>query len=327
MAVIHPVADPYKTWQLPVSDGHCLQIYEYGSPTAPPVVVLHGGPGGGSSPVHASMFNPQQWRVICFDQRGCGQSSGAHPLHENTTQALLADIEQLREHLGITQWHVSGGSWGSTLALCYAIEHPERVLGLILRGLFIARPEDTQWLYGTAGVAQLFPEFYQQFCDQLRVASGSSADPINAAWQVFDGAPAAVNQVSAQVKQAAIAWGLWEARVSTLTAKSNLMEHVSRDPNCVNAARIGNHFFKHDFFLPRNYILDNLNKITHIPAVLVHGRYDVVCTLSNAFALATRWPQAKLQIIQDAGHSSTEPGIAKALVAAADWFAAHRSET
>lgn len=324
MSIIHPLSDPFKTWQLPVTDGHVLQIYEYGSPTAPPVVVLHGGPGGGSSPVHASVFHPQQWRVICFDQRGCGKSTGAHPLHENTTQTLLADIEHIRAVLNIEQWHVSGGSWGSTLALCYAIENPERVLGLTLRGLFIARPQDTQWLYGPDGVAQLFPEFYQQFCAQLQQASGTDLEPISAAWQVLHDAPAAANEVSAKVKQAAIAWGLWEARISTLTAKSNLMEHVCRDANCVNAARIGNHFFKHDFFLPRNYILDNLHKITHIPALLVHGRYDVVCTLSNAYELASRWPQAELRIVQDAGHSSTEPGIAKALVAAADKFAAHR---
>lgn len=313
---IYPLTEPRQRWQLNVGAGHCLQVYEYGRADAPPVVVLHGGPGGGANALHASMFDPRAWRIICFDQRGCGQSTAAEVLQENTTQTLMADIEAIRMHLGIQQWHVSGGSWGSTLALVYAIEYPQRVLGMILRGVFLARQQDSDWLYGNAGVARLFPEFYREFTATLGADAGhSSSKPvIEKAWQGLQ------QPTSAHARQVAVAWGLWEARISTLTAKSGLLDHVQRDPNGMNAARIGTHFFHHRFFLPEGFILQHLSAISHIPAIIVHGRYDVVCSLSNAYELAARWPCAQLKIVQDAGHSSTEHGIARALVAAGHAF-------
>ena len=318
--IIYPLTEPRQRWQLEVGAGHVLQIYEYGRADAPPVVVLHGGPGGGANAVQAAMFDPRAWHIICFDQRGCGQSTATDTLAENTTHTLVADIEAIREKLGIEQWHVSGGSWGSTLALVYAITHAERVLGMILRGVFLARQHDSDWLYGNAGMARLFPEFYREFTTNLGVDASqrSSKEVIASAWQ-------ALQQPSSQAGlEAAIAWALWEARISTLTAKSGLLDHVQRDPNGMNAARIGTHFFHHGFFLPEGFILENLNAIAHIPAIIVHGRYDVACSLNNAYDLAARWPCAQLKIVQDAGHSSTESGIARGLVAAGHVFQQHR---
>lgn len=324
--MLYPLSKPFHSQRIKVSHGHELQVYQYGNPNGVPVLVLHGGPGGGMHAFHACNFNPQQWRVIGFDQRGCGLSSYAHDLTANTTADQLQDIETIRRTLGIQQWFVAGGSWGSTLALCYAIQlHTQPpaslpqhgapvLLGLLLRGVFLARPADTEWLYGSDGVARLFPEFYREFYQSLgfKGAPAHAQELIQRAYQRLQGPHRGV------AAEAALAWNLWEHRLCTLTAKSGLIDHIRRDDNHVQAARIGTHYFAHQFFLDEFNILNQIDRIAHLPAQVVHGRYDVVCAMDNAYDLVSRWPNAKLKVVQDAGHASTEPGIAHALSAGAE---------
>lgn len=321
--MLFPQSKPFQTQRVAVTEGHELQVYQYGNPTGVPVLVLHGGPGGGMHEFHACNFNPQQWRVIGFDQRGCGRSSYRHDLAANTTADQLQDIETIRRSLGIQQWFVAGGSWGSTLALCYAIHMQTQsaqpltapvILGLLLRGVFLARSADTEWLYGAQGVARLFPEFYREFYQSLgfKHAPGHAQELIQRAYQRLQGPHRGV------AAETALAWNLWEHRLCTLTAKSGLIDHIRRDDNHVQAARIGAHYFAHQFFLDEFYILSHIDRIAHLPAQVVHGRYDVVCAMDNAYDLVSRWPHAKLKVVQDAGHASIEPGIAHALTAGAE---------
>lgn len=310
---LFPPIDPYRQGTLPVSDRHTLYFEESGNPTGKPIVILHGGPGGGSQPSYRQYCDPTQWRIVQFDQRGCGRSQPHADLTDNTTWDLVADIERLREHLAIEQWVVFGGSWGSTLALAYAETHPDRCLGLILRGIFMLRPQELRWFY-QEGAGYLFPEAWAQYLEPIPPAERH--DLMGAYYRRLTDKNPAVR------RQAAKAWAVWEASTSKLIPDADLQAAFA-DPFFAEAfARIECHYFVHGgWFDPADQLLQRVDRIRHLPAVIVHGRYDVVCPVVSAWELHQAWPEAELQIIPDAGHSMAEPGILEALVAATQRFA------
>ena len=311
---LYPEIEPRRTGMLKVSDVHTLYWEESGNPDGKPVVFLHGGPGGGTDPKQRRFFDPSRYRIVLFDQRGCGKSTPHACLDDNTTWTLVADIERLREHLGIERWQVFGGSWGSTLALAYAQAHPARVTELVLRGIFLLRQKELRWFY-QEGTSELFPDAWEDYLAPIPEAE--RGDLIAAYHARLTSEDAAVRQ------EAARAWSVWEARTSFLLPKP---EHVTRsagDAFSLAFARIECHYFvNRGFMTHEDQLLDDVEKIRHIPAVIVQGRYDVVCPATSAWALHRRWPEATLRIVDDAGHSGYEPGILAELVAATDRFAA-----
>ena len=312
MSLFPPIA-PYRQGLLPVSDRHTLYFEESGNPGGRPIVILHGGPGGGSQPSYRQYCDPERWRIILFDQRGCGRSTPHAELAENTTWDLVADIERLREHLAIEQWVVFGGSWGSTLALAYAQTHPDRCVALILRGIFMLRPQELRWFYQD-GASHLFPEAWEQYLEPI--PEDERGDLIQAYYRRLTSDDPIVR------RQAAQAWSVWEASTSKLLPDADLQAAFANPPFAEAFARIECHFFVHGgWFDPADQLLRGVDRIRHIPAVIVHGRYDVVCPVVSAWELHRAWPEAELQIIPDAGHSMSEPGIQAALVAATQRFA------
>lgn len=291
---------------LTVSDGHQLYLEQSGNPVGIPVLMCHGGPGGGSSPFQRTLFDPTVYRIILFDQRGCGQSTPFACLEANTTQHLIADIEQIRLHLGIERWVVAGGSWGSTLALAYGQAHPTRCLGFLLRGIFLGRPEDIDWLYRPGGGAsQLFPDYFADF--MAPIAGFAGFDVLVAYQQLLQ------QQDQAQRLAAAQAWSLWEARVATLLPNSAMRSGATSAESALPLARIENHYFLHHCFLAPNQLLAKLSTISHLPCFIVHGRYDAVCKAENAWSLHQAWPGSALTLVANAGHSASEAGICRAL--------------
>jgi proline iminopeptidase len=313
---MHPLyapIEPYHRGFLTVSPIHTLYYEEAGNPQGRPVVFLHGGPGGGLIPLYRQFFNPEQWRIVLFDQRGCGQSTPHAELAENTTWDLVADIEKLRSHLAIAQWTVFGGSWGSTLALAYAQTHPERCCGLILRGIFMLRPAEIHWFY-QSGASYIFPDAWEHYLAPIPEAE--RGDLVRAYYKRLTSEHEQTRQAAAR------AWSIWEASTSKLIPDADLIEKFSSDHFADAFARIECHYFVNNgFFKSPNQLLENIAAIRHIPAVIVQGRYDVVCPMTSAWALHRAWPEADLVIVADAGHSATEPGIVSALVAATDRFA------
>ncbi|MDX1269774.1 MAG: prolyl aminopeptidase, partial [Oceanisphaera sp.] len=276
-------------------------------------VLVHGGPGAGTSGEHRRFFDPECYRIILFDQRGAGQSEPHAELADNHTQALIADMEQIREALNIDTWLVFGGSWGSTLALCYAIEHPARVKGLVLRGLFLGRQQDLHWLYQPdGGAAQLFPDYYRDFLAPLE---GDAHHLLRHYYRLLTS-----NNELARLN-AARAWAIWEGRISTLLPRVDAETHYGEAHAALALARIECHYFINNCFIEENYIIKHLEKVRNIPAVLIHGRYDVICKPGGAVTLAEHWPELMLQIVPGAGHSAFEPGIIDALVKATDQMA------
>ncbi|MEL6246860.1 MAG: prolyl aminopeptidase [Cyanobacteria bacterium J06554_6] len=313
MAQLYPPIEPYRQSQLSVSTLHRLYFEESGNPTGKPVVFLHGGPGGGTVPLYRQFFDPARWRIILFDQRGCGQSTPHAELEGNTTWDLVADIERLRSHLQIPTWTVFGGSWGSTLALAYAQTHPERCDGLILRGIFMLRRKEIRWFY-QEGASYLFPDAWEHYL--APIPETERGDLISAYYQRLTSPDPAVRQTAAK------AWSIWEASTSKLIADPDLIEKFSGDAFADAFARIECHYFIHGgFFSPDDQLLHNVHKIRHIPTIIVQGRYDVVCPMTSAWELHRAWPEAELVVVPDAGHSATEAGITAALVAATDRFA------
>lgn len=313
MFQVEPI-DCYHSEFIETADGHRIYIEQSGNPQGIPVLMCHGGPGGGSSPFQRTLFDSQRYRIVLFDQRGCGQSTPFASLEHNTTAHLIADIEQIRGHLAIEKWLVAGGSWGSTLALAYGEQHPERCLGFILRGIFLGRPEDIDWLYRAGGGAsQLFPDYFADFMQPIKALKG--LDVLVAYRQLLQG-----NDPSLQLA-AAQAWSLWESRVATLLPNAAMRAGAIDADSALPLARIENHYFLHHCFLAPNQLLDELHKINHLPCWIVHGRYDAVCKIENAWSLAKAWPEAKLRIIHNAGHSASEVGITRALFDAATEFA------
>lgn len=313
MRSLYPSIRPYQQQWLPVSDRHRLYVEESGNPLGIPVVLLHGGPGAGTCADHRRFFDPERYRIILFDQRGAGQSEPHAELEDNHTQALIADMELIRSALGIGAWLVFGGSWGATLALCYAIAHSDRVLGLVLRGLFLAREQDLHWLYQPeGGAAQLFPDYYRDFLAPL---AGESRDLLRQYYRLLTSS----NEVARL--NAARAWAIWEGRISTLLPRADAEVHYGAAHTALALARIECHYFVNHSFIAENHIIAQLNTIRRLPTVLIHGRYDVICKPAAAIELARHWPELNLQIVPGAGHSAFEPSIMDALIKTTDRIA------
>lgn len=312
MRTLYPELKTVNSFQIDTGDGHTLYVEESGNASGIPVIFVHGGPGGGCSPEHRRFFNPDQYRIILFDQRGCGRSTPHGALENNTTQALISDMERIREQLKITKWLLFGGSWGSTLSLAYAQTYPENVLGLVLRGIFLCRPRDIQWFY-QEGASFIFPDYWQDY--QSPVPQAKRGNMLEAYYQLLTSS----NELSRMA--AAKAWSVWEGRCSTLDPNPHLVEHFG-DPHIALAmARIEAHYFINDAFMEPNQLLKNADKLADTPTWIVHGRYDVVCPVEQAFLLKSAMPHAELDIIRDAGHSAFEPGITDRLVQITDQFA------
>ena len=307
-----PAIRPYSTQSIAVTEPHQLYIEESGNPEGIPVLFVHGGPGGGTRQTDRCFFDPDKYRIILFDQRGSGQSKPHASLEDNNTAALVADIDVIRTTLGIERWVIFGGSWGSTLGLIYAQTYPGLVLGLILRGIFLCRDEDIQWFY-QYGASQVFPDYWQQYMQIIPEAE--RGDMLQAYYARLTGD----NEIERMA--AAKAWSVWEGRCATLHANDALVDHFANPHMAMAMARIEAHFFINKAFLEPNQIINNAHRLKDIPGTIVHGRYDMVCPVNQAFDLSHAWPEAKLKIIADAGHSSSEPGTTDALLCATEQLA------
>jgi len=312
MQTLYPEIKPYARHELAVEPPHVLYVDESGSADGLPVLFIHGGPGAGCDSASRRYFDPALYRIVTFDQRGCGRSTPHASLENNTTQALIGDIERIREHLGIDKFVLFGGSWGSTLALAYAQAHPQRVHGLILRGIFLCRPQEFSWFY-QEGASRLFPDYWEDYVAPIPVEE--RGDLMQAFYKRLTGA----DQIAQM--HAAKAWSTWEGRTATLRPNNQVVDRFSEAHRALSIARIECHYFVHDAFLEPNQLLRDMPKIAHLPGIIVHGRYDAICPLDNAWALHQAWPNSELQIIRDAGHSAAEPGITDALIRAAEQMA------
>jgi proline iminopeptidase len=309
---LYPPLAPNRSGRFKLDRIHTMYWEECGNARGAPVVFLHGGPGGGSSPDHRRQFDPAFYRIILYDQRGSGQSTPLGELTNNTTQHLVADIEALRTHLGLARWLVFGGSWGSTLALAYAETHPERVLGLVLRGIFLGAPQEIDWFMH--GIRFVFPEAWRSFAGFL--PESERDDLLTNYYKRLTHSDASVHMPAAH------AWSRYESSCSTLLPDPELIAHFDEDAVALAIARIEAHYFVHKLFLPEGALIAGVEKIRRIPAVIVQGRYDAVCPMLTADELHRAWPEAEYIVVPDAGHSAREPGIARELVAATDRFRA-----
>lgn len=311
---LYPSIEPRLTGMLPVSPVHTLYYEESGNPAGIPVVFVHGGPGAGVDPVHRCFFNPARYRIILFDQRGSGRSTPHADLTDNTTWHLVADMEQLRVHLGVERWVVFGGSWGSTLALAYAESWPDRVMGLVLRGIFLLRTKEIQWFY-QEGASFLFPDAWE---DYLAPIPGEERGDLVSAYYRQLTSPDPEVQL-----RAARAWSIWEARTSKLLESADLVSKYEDARFALAFARIECHYFiNRGFFTRDDQLLVDAVRLKAIPGFIVQGRYDVVCPMISAWDLHRAWPEAELTVVPDAGHSALEAGILEALVRATDTLAA-----
>ncbi|MCM2249051.1 MAG: prolyl aminopeptidase [Geothrix sp.] len=310
---LYPAIEPFKVHRLKVSDLHELHVEESGNPDGKPVIFLHGGPGGGTSPKHRRYFDPARYRIILFDQRGCGQSTPYAEVRENTTWDLVADIERIREHLGIGRWMVFGGSWGATLGLAYAEKHPERVTELILRGIFLLRQREVDWLY-QEGASRVFPDAWEPYRDAIPEAERGGF------LQAY--AKRLLSEDPALNLPAAKAWSIWEGATSKLIPDPDFIASYGDEATTLAFARIECHYFLNRGWMSEAQLLHDAPKLKGIPGAIIQGRYDMVCPIESAWALAKAWPEGDLVIVPDAGHSAYEPGVSRALVAATDRFAA-----
>lgn len=314
---LYPAIEPHETGELLVGDGHRVYWEVSGNPDGKPVVFLHGGPGGGTSPWQRRFFDPEVYRIVLLDQRGCGRSTphasdDAEALRFVTTAHLIADLELLRKNLGIERWQVFGGSWGSALALAYAQAHPDAVSELVLRGIFTLRRAELEWFY-EGGAAALFPDLWEAFVAPIPVLERSRM--IEAYHRrLFDPDPKVH-------EPAAIAWTTWEASTVTLTPDAEQIAAMTEPRTAVAFARIENHFFVHRGWWDEGQLIAGVDRIRHIPAVIVQGRYDACTPMMTAWDLHRAWPEAEFVVVDDAGHSASEPGIQKALRAVTDRFA------
>jgi proline iminopeptidase len=314
MRELYPAIAPYDTGMLSVSDLHTIYYEQAGNPDGKPVVFLHGGPGGGTIPVYRQYFDPSRWRIILFDQRGAGKSTPHAELRENTTWDLVGDIETLRSHLDIDRWVVFGGSWGSTLALTYAQTHPDRCLGLILRGIFLLRRKEILWFY-QEGASWIFPDAWESYL--APISEDERHDLVSAYYKRLTSDDLEIRKLAAK------AWSVWEASTSRLQIDPDLQSRFEEDEFAEAFARIECHYFMNrGFFEEDDHLLRNCDRIRHLPTVIVQGRYDVVCPMASAWDLHKALPNAEFIVVPDAGHSMQEPGILSALVDATDRFAA-----
>jgi len=310
---LFPSLDPYEHGMLEVSDGHTLYWECCGDPKGKPAVFVHGGPGGGSGPDYRRFWDAARYRIVLFDQRGCGRSTPQASLEANTTPHLIADMELLREHLSIERWQVFGGSWGSTLSLAYAQSHPARVTELILRGIFLLRPEELRWYY-QEGASFIFPDAWEHFL--APIPAEERGDLMKAYHARLTSADEATRL------EAAKAWSIWEGSTSMLLTNPELVAKTGEARFAEAFARIECHYFVNGGFLPDGVpLLERVDRIRHIPAVIVQGRYDVVCPMRSAWDLHRAWPEAELSITPDAGHAALERGTRTALVRATKKFA------
>jgi len=307
MRPLFPEIAPYNEMRLKVDAVHELHLEECGNPDGLPVLFVHGGPGAGCESWHRQFFDPEVYRIVLFDQRGSGRSTPHASLDNNTTQYLVADMEQIRQHLGIEKWILFGGSWGSTLSLVYAQTHPDRVLGLILRGIFLCRPSEIHWFY-QEGANRIFPDYWESFVEHI--PAEERGDLLHAHYRRLIGEDEVARMASAK------AWSIWEGRTSNLHQKKSVVEFFGSAHTALSLARIEAHYFVNDTFLKPDQILKNAAALEDIPGIIVHGRYDIVCPVESAWDLHKAWPQSILEIIPDAGHSASEPGIIDALVRA-----------
>ena len=311
MLSLYPAIAPYATRRLAVEPPHDLYIEECGRADGVPVLFVHGGPGAGCEPYHRQFFNPAIYRIVLFDQRGAGRSTPHASLESNTTWRLVDDIERMRIALGIDRWLLFGGSWGSTLSLAYAQTHPERVLGLVLRGVFLCRPWEIRWFYQD-GASHVFPDYWEAFVAPIPLAERD--DLLRAHYVRLCGPDDEARRASAW------AWSVWEGRAATLRPNQSVVDFFADPAVALSLARIEAHYFVHNTFLEPDQLLRDADRLRSIPGVIVHGRYDMVCPLRNAWELAQQWRAGQLQIIPDAGHSASEPGTVDALVRATNAF-------
>jgi proline iminopeptidase len=311
----YPPIKPYDSGYLRVSPIHEIYYEQSGNPKGKPVVFLHGGPGGGTDPKMRRFFDPKKYRIVLFDQRGCGRSRPSASLVDNTTWHLVADIETIREHLGIDKWQVFGGSWGSTLALAYAQKHPQRCTELVLRGIFLLRRSELEWFYqNPEGAASMFPDLWEHYLAPL--TAEERTDCIASYYRRL------TSEDKSTLLTAARAWSIWEGALSFMKMNADYVKRYGDAEFAAAFARIECHYFIHGGFLDRpNQLLEDVPRIRHIPAVIVQGRFDVVCPARSAWDLHKAWPEADLRIVPDAGHSAFEPGTARELIKATDRFA------
>ncbi|RMG37665.1 MAG: prolyl aminopeptidase [Gammaproteobacteria bacterium] len=313
MESLYPPIRPYARHELAVSERHSLYVEEVGNPGGIPAVFLHGGPGAGCEPWHRQFFDPDRYRVILFDQRGAGRSRPHADLEDNTTWHLVEDIEWLRRHFGIKRWLVFGGSWGSTLGLAYAEAHPERVSALVLRGIFLCREHEIRWFY-QQGASRLFPDYWEDFIAPIEPEQRN--DLLRAYHRLLTGKDELRRMAAAR------AWSVWEGRCATLEPNPDVVAHF-RDPRIALAmARIESHYFVNKAFLEPNQLLRDAGRLADIPGTIVHGRYDAICPVENAWELHKAWPRSELALQPRSGHSAGEPEISAALVRATDFYAA-----
>lgn len=304
---LFPEIKPNNSFYLNTEPPHELYVEECGNETGLPVLFVHGGPGAGCAPANRRFFDPEIYRIILFDQRGAGHSRPHACLEQNTTEGLVSDIEAIREHLGIDTWVVFGGSWGSTLALVYAQSQPKRVLALILRGIFLCRPHEIRWFY-QEGASRLFPEHWQDYL--APIPPEERGNLVQAYYQRLTGDDEIARMAAAK------AWSLWEGRCSTLLGDAGTRQFFANPHVALSLARIEAHYFVNNSFLKHNQILRDAYRLADIPGIIVHGRYDVICPIENAFQLHQGWPKSQLRVMPDAGHAATEPSTAGALVKA-----------
>ena len=309
---LFPNIEPFNTFSLPVSDLHTIYVEESGNKNGKPVIFLHGGPGGGVDPKYRRYFDPEKWRIIMFDQRGCGKSTPFAELEENTTWDLVSDIEKIRNHLSIDKWVVFGGSWGSTLSLAYSQTHPDSCKGLILRGIFLVRKKELDWFY-QEGASNIFPDRWESFLEPIPVEKRDNL--MQAYYEILTG------EDHSKKIEAAKAWSTWEGSTVKLLEDENFISDFSDDKFAEAFARIECHYFMNNcWFDSDNHLIENMHKIKHIPGVIIHGRYDIICPVIQAWDLHKAWPEADLHIIPDAGHSIFEDGIKNKILEYTDRF-------
>ena len=310
MIVLYPDIRPYARHRLEVDSTHTLYLEESGNREGIPVLCIHGGPGAGSEPFYRRFYNPDEYRIILFDQRGAGKSTPHAELSDNSTSHLINDIETIRKFLDIDSWILFGGSWGATLALLYAQQYPETILGMILRGIFLCRQQDFDWFYQEGGASRIFPDAWKEYVKVI--PENERGDMISAYYKRLTG----TDEVGRM--HAAKAWSSWEGHCATLRPNHNVLDFFSDPHRALSMARIEAHYFKNKAFIEANQIIDNMGVLENVPGIIVHGRYDMICPLDNAFALYNAWPVSELNVVRDAGHSASDSGIIDGLVRATD---------
>ena len=308
MNEFYPEITPFNDFLLAVDHQHQLYVEQCGNPQGQPVLFIHGGPGGGCSSNDRRFFDPEKYHIILFDQRGCGRSLPHGCLNNNNTPTLIEDIEQIRKKLNIDTWHVFGGSWGSTLALVYAQAYPKQVQSLVLRGIFLARQQDTAWTFTGGGAKRIYPDYWQEYIDAL--PAGESQSTVKAAYDIM------IGDDKAAALKVAKAWSIWEIRCCTLIPDQSFVDAATDDESAWTLARHEAHFMVNDCFLTDNQILANCEKIANIPTTIVHGRYDIVCPFDNAWLLHQKLPKSTLIVSEASGHASVEPNTKHHLISA-----------